>query len=63
MLGILINSILKDLYRKRTTYILMGLLIALGMYIASSLASITYSYNLVCEQNYIDSNYQDGQFS
>ena len=63
MLEILRNNIRRDLYRNRVTYLLMGLLIAVGMYIASSLAAITYSYNLVCEQNYIDSNYQDGQFS
>ncbi|MBE5846081.1 MAG: FtsX-like permease family protein [Lachnospiraceae bacterium] len=63
MLEILRNNIRRDLYRNRITYLLMGLLIAVGMYIASSLAAITYSYNLVCEKNYIDSNYQDGQFS
>ena len=63
MLGILSNNIRRDLYRNRITYLLMGVLIAVGMYIASSLASITYSYNLVCEKNYIDSNFQDGQFS
>lgn len=63
MLEILKNNIWRDLYRNRITYLLMGLLIAGGMYIASSLASITYSYNLVCGKNYIASNYQDGQFS
>ncbi|WP_028236343.1 FtsX-like permease family protein [Pseudobutyrivibrio sp. MD2005] len=63
MLGILKNSLLKDIYKNRTTYLLMVLFISVGMYVAATLASITYSYNIVCNANYITSNYQDGQFS
>ena len=63
MLGILKNSIPKNIYKNRVTYLLMILFVAVGMYVASSLASITHSYNVVCEANYIASNYQDGQFS
>ena len=63
MLGILKNNIPKDIYKNRVTYLLMTLLIGVGMYIASTLASMTYSDNIVCEANFITSNYQDGQFS
>lgn len=63
MLGILKNNIPRDILRNRNIYLLMALLIAIGMYIASTLASVTYSTKVVCEENYITSNYQDGQFS
>ncbi|SFR81728.1 hypothetical protein [[Clostridium] aminophilum] len=63
MLGILKNNVPRDILRNRNIYLLMALLIAIGMYIASTLASVTYSTKAVCEENYITSNYQDGQFS
>ena len=47
MLGILKNSIPKNIYKNRVTYLLMILFVAVGMYVASSLASITHSYNVV----------------
>ncbi|OON84755.1 hypothetical protein BXO88_15790 [Oribacterium sp. C9] len=63
MLGILKNNIPRDIWKNRVTYLFMAMLIAIGMYIASTLASVTYSTKIVCEANYIASNYQDGQFS
>jgi ABC-type antimicrobial peptide transport system permease subunit len=63
MLGILKNNIPKDILKNKATYLLMAAFVAIGMYIASTLASVTYSTEVVCEENYITSNYQDGQFS
>ncbi|WP_408070516.1 hypothetical protein [Butyrivibrio sp. JL13D10] len=50
MLGILKNNIPRDIWKNRSTYLLMALFIAIGMYIASTLASVTYSTKVVCEQ-------------
>lgn len=63
MLWILKNNIPRDIRKNSVTYLLMGILIAIGMYIASTLSSVTYSTKVVCEANYITSNYQDGQFT
>ena len=53
VLGILKNNIPRDIWKNRITYLLMALFIAIGMYIASTLASVTYSTKVVCEENYI----------
>lgn len=44
------------------TYILMGVLVAVGMYIAAASAGLTYSYYMAYEENNRISNSEDGQF-
>lgn len=62
MWKVLLKTVPVNLKRDIGTYVLMGALVAVGMYIASAFAGITYSYDRGCEENYRVSNAQDGQF-
>ncbi len=58
----LFKTVPVNLKRDLGTYVLMGILVAVGMFIASAFAGITYSYDRGCEENYRVSNAEDGQF-
>lgn len=62
MWKILLKTVPVNLKRDIGTYILMGILVATGMFIASAFSGITYSYVVGCEANAIASNSEDGQF-
>ena len=62
MWKILIRSIPVNLRRDAGTYLLMGILVATGMYIAAAFTGITYSYYQAGEKNRLVSNGEDGQF-
>ena len=62
MWKVLLKTIPVSLKRDMGTYLLMGILVAVGMYIASAFAGISYSYSMGCEENYRISNAEDGQF-
>ena len=62
MWRILLRAVPKNLRRDLGTYLLMGLLVAAGMYIASAFAGLSYSYIAAGEANDILSNREDGQF-
>ena len=62
MWRILLKAVPKNLRRDFWTYLLMGLLVAAGMYIASAFAGLSYSYIAAGEANDILSNREDGQF-
>ena len=62
MWKILLKSVPVNLRRDIGTYILMGFLVAAGMYIASAFSGITYSYVVGCDAINRASNSEDGQF-
>jgi hypothetical protein len=62
MWKILLKTVPVNLRRDMGTYILMGLLVAVGMYIAAASAGLTYSYYMAYEENDRISNSEDGQF-
>ena len=62
MWRILLKTVPVNLKKDIATYLLMGALIAAGMYIASAFAGITYSCSDGFERNSIVSNSEDGQF-
>ena len=62
MWRILLKSVPKNLRRDLGTYLLMGLLVAAGMYIAAAFSGLTYSYVTAGEKNDVLSNREDGQF-
>ncbi len=62
MWKILLKTVPVNLRRDLGTYILMGVLVAVGMYIAAASAGLTYSYYVAYEENDRISNSEDGQF-
>lgn len=58
----LLKTVPVNLRRDLGTYILMGVLVAVGMYIAAASAGLTYSYYVAYEENDRISNSEDGQF-
>lgn len=62
MWKILLKTVPVNLKRDSATYILMGILVAAGMFIASAFSGITYSYVTGCDANALASNSEDGQF-
>ena len=58
----LLKTIPVNLKRDLGTYALMGILVAVGMFITSAFAGITYPHDRGCEENYRVSNAEDGQF-
>ena len=62
MWKILLKTVPVNLRRDIGTYILMGALVAVGMYIAAASAALTYSYFTAYDENDRVSNKEDGQF-
>ena len=62
MWKILLKTVPVNLRRDIGTYILMGALVAVGMYIAAASAALTYSYITAYEENDRVSKSEDGQF-
>ena len=62
MWKILLKAVPVNLKRDIGTYILMGILVAAGMYIASAFSGITYSYVVGGNEISRISNSEDGQF-
>ena len=62
MWKILLKTVPVNLKRDIATYILMGLLVAAGMYIASAFSGITYSCAMAGDEISRISNSEDGQF-
>ena len=62
MWKILLKAVPVNLKRDIGTYILMGLLVAAGMYIASAFSGITYSYVVGGNEINRITNSEDGQF-
>ena len=59
---LLIKTIPVNIRKNLGTYILLTLLVMTGMYIASAMAGITYSYNTAHEEKIRVSNSEDGLF-
>lgn len=59
---LLMKTIPVSIRKNIGTYILLTLLVAAGMYIASAMAGITYSYDVAYTETTRASNSEDGQF-